>query len=157
MLKQQNNTVCCYLSNFYTRLPKFPFGDYPMWLYFSSKMKIHHLKEETAVYRVLKNSASHTEDIEKALYFRDKVYGCKIFMIENCFQEKYYLKEQIRNDYVSKVLHCCIMYNSYNNFLERLDLIKEVRGKILRIVFDLCYLNFTVFSFFYRFFYKILR
>ena len=40
-------------------------GDYPMWLWISYYHKIKFLPESTTVYRVLEESASHSNDIQK--------------------------------------------------------------------------------------------
>ena len=40
-------------------------GDYPMWLWISYYHKIKFIPESTTVYRVLEESASHSNDIQK--------------------------------------------------------------------------------------------
>ena len=44
-------------------------GDYPMWLYFSHESEIKFFDKDTAVYRVLENSASHSLDVAKQFRF----------------------------------------------------------------------------------------
>lgn len=54
-------------------------GDYPMWLYIASRSKIHFIDEITAVYRVLKNSASHSASYEKQRDFIISAYDIRLF------------------------------------------------------------------------------
>lgn len=50
-------------------MPKFPMGDYPMWLFMASKGPIIQLEDNTATYRVLASSASHFVDPHKVIEF----------------------------------------------------------------------------------------
>lgn len=50
-------------------MPKFPMGDYPMWLFMASKGPIIQLEDNTATYRVLASSASHFSDPYKGIEF----------------------------------------------------------------------------------------
>lgn len=49
--------------------PNFLMGDLPLWLVFSSVKKVKYIKDVTTHYRVLKESASHSNDIDKILNF----------------------------------------------------------------------------------------
>lgn len=140
-----------YQKNAYPKLPKFPFGDYPMWIYFFSKTKFHYLQDFTAVYRVLDNSASHSTLIENHLYFRKKVYECKIYMLNSYFKkEKDKLGYAIKQNYAFDVLHSCIKFNSKSSFFNNQYLIKDVKDKRLRFIYYLHKINFSFFSYFYR-------
>lgn len=55
-------------------------GDYPMWIYFSTKGRIKHLDEKMVAYRVLEKSASHSQDSEKMKSFRDNTMNLAIWM-----------------------------------------------------------------------------
>lgn len=57
-------------------------GDYPVWLYFALKSKIHFMNEETCVYRIFSESASHSNDIEKREVFTKSYYEIKKFFLE---------------------------------------------------------------------------
>lgn len=77
----KKNTIptlsCLYRKSLYERYvllvgPKikdWKMGDYPMWLWFSHESKIAFLPIVTGVYRVLKNSASHSSTLETHLAF----------------------------------------------------------------------------------------
>lgn len=57
-------------------------GDYPMWLYFAHESKIKFFDKDTAVYRVLENSASHSVDVEKQLEFSSSYYNISKYFAE---------------------------------------------------------------------------
>lgn len=52
-------------------------GDYPMWLWISRKSQIYFLSEETGVYRVLPESASHSKNPVSLVSFIISVYDIK--------------------------------------------------------------------------------
>lgn len=54
-------------------------GDYPLWIEFAYYSKIKYLHDNTAMYRILENSASHSKDITKELLFYKKAIECKQF------------------------------------------------------------------------------
>lgn len=54
-------------------------GDYPMWLYFSHESEIKFIDKDTAAYRVLENSASHSVDVEKQFRFNKNIYNIREF------------------------------------------------------------------------------
>ncbi|MEM8927804.1 MAG: glycosyltransferase, partial [Bacteroidota bacterium] len=45
-------------------------GDYPKWIWFSYNSKIHFMKDVTAVYRLLENSASNFEEAKTKMAFK---------------------------------------------------------------------------------------
>lgn len=69
-------------------------GDYPRWLWIASKSKVHHFDEVFGVYRVLEESASHSQDYRKRLAFLESARDIRLF-----FAEKYGLG----NDVVTKI------------------------------------------------------
>lgn len=58
-------------------------GDYPMWIYFAIKSKIHFTDEYFAVYRILDESASHSSNMSKRKAFIESTYEMKRFFTEN--------------------------------------------------------------------------
>ena len=55
-------------ANEYTEILEtnaFQFADFGLWLHIAKKFKVGYLKESTAVYRVLKNSASNFDSYEE--------------------------------------------------------------------------------------------
>ncbi len=73
----------------------FLMGDYPLWLYISTQSKIKFLEDCTAVYRILPESASHTNDPVKKIRFEESVLKIKIF-----FADKYDAKDIIQTETV---------------------------------------------------------
>lgn len=51
-----------YLRDLLPVMPKFKMGDIPFWIYLASKGKIHELPYDTACYRILQCSVSHSVD-----------------------------------------------------------------------------------------------
>lgn len=51
-----------YNSKLFTILPKWPLGDYPLWIWVSARGAIYKMPDITAVYRIFPGSASHNED-----------------------------------------------------------------------------------------------
>lgn len=51
-----------YLSEVLPAMPKFKMGDIPFWIYIASKGKIYELPDDTAYYRILQSSVSHSMD-----------------------------------------------------------------------------------------------
>lgn len=73
---------CDVVSDYATEIgshPEWLMGDFPLWLYISKHSKIHFMVDVTGVYRILKNSASHTPDIKKMLSFMSSVYDVRCF------------------------------------------------------------------------------
>ncbi len=58
---------------------RFLMGDYPMWLYIARFYKIGYIDEETAVYRVLPESMSNTQNKIKAAYFKSSVLEIRAY------------------------------------------------------------------------------
>lgn len=67
-------------------------GDYPMWLYFCYYSKSVFIPKSTGVYRVLKNSASHSTDAQKKVDFEVSAFEIKKFFATH-FNHEYLLKE----------------------------------------------------------------
>ncbi|MDG6881122.1 Chondroitin polymerase [Phocoenobacter uteri] len=143
-----------YLDNFYPKMPKFPFGDYSLWLYLFSKAKFYLLPEVTSVYRVLENSASHFTDYKKEFSFEQKVYECRLFFIENLYPKETYLIEKVKYNYFYKMLKICILYNNESLFIDKKlqDYYLEMKNKNNKfgIKYRLLKCNFSFFSRLFR-------
>lgn len=87
--------------------------DYPMWLWFAHNSQINFIDKETSVYRVLSNSASHYEDVEKTIAFSHNVID-----IQSFFYEKY---TSVNFDVVLQkwkvTLHKYAIYNRWKQFI----------------------------------------
>ena len=58
-----------YMGQVLPVMPKFRMGDIPLWLFMASKGKIRKLADQTAMYRKLEYSASHSDDFDRQLEF----------------------------------------------------------------------------------------
>lgn len=54
-------------------------GDYPMWIWMVMESKIYHMDEVFGVYRILGESASHSQDYKKRLAFLDSTHDIRLF------------------------------------------------------------------------------
>ena len=95
-------------------------GDYPRWLFFYIHSKIHFMDEIFAVYRVLRDSASHSSDIKRRERFIFSEYDMKRF-----FNAKY---EIISEESLSDNLYKNLLLNAFF-FLDR----EKVREYYLHI------------------------
>lgn len=88
-------------------------GDYPMWLYFAHESKIKFFDKETAVYRVLEESASHSTDINKMIKFEESVYDIRQF-----YNQKFGLNLELKVNY--SYISNRLIYKLSNNYEKKL-------------------------------------
>ena len=86
-------------------------GDYPMWLYFAHESKIKFFDKDTAVYRVLENSASHSIDVEKQFRFEKNVNEIQSFF-SNLYSMHY---ESLSDEIIYFGLYVNLLTKEYNN------------------------------------------
>lgn len=63
----------------YDRLKNYPMGDLPLWIELASISRFKYLKDVTACYRRLNESASHSTNFAKRMAFIDALFDCRIF------------------------------------------------------------------------------
>jgi len=99
-------SVCCrssyvydFLSLFKTRMDKWPFADFPLWLYISSLSLIKYIPDMTGVYRILSGSVSHPNDIHRQISFQRECCRVTFLMKEELipFKVSKYYKD---NEYI---------------------------------------------------------
>lgn len=73
----RTNLVLTYQQEIHPEKYSWKMGDYPMWLWVSHESKIYFLSEETGVYRVLSESASHSKNPVSLVSFIISVYDIK--------------------------------------------------------------------------------
>ena len=61
-------------------MPNFRMGDITLWLYMAHEGKIHELPCTTAMYRILENSASHSDDFTKQYEFYVEASRLRLWM-----------------------------------------------------------------------------
>ena len=69
-----------YLNEVLPVMPKFRMGDIPFWLYMASKGKIRELPYDTACYRILQSSVSHSTDFISSYEFRLDTSRLRLWM-----------------------------------------------------------------------------
>ena len=97
---------------------KWMMGDFPLFIYLLMNSKIHFIPKVTGVYRIVSESATHSNDLNKVLEFWDSSLDCHIFMAN------YYHKEYLVNKIKAENLGCFI-----SSFHE-----KGVRPPVLKIL-----------------------
>lgn len=114
----KNNLVEKYIDEIKPQEKKWLMEDYPMWLWFSHESKVKFIDEETAVYRVLENSASHNTDIEKV-----KKFNKNVVEIQDFFSDYYSVNcESKTDDEICFYVYINFLTKEYNK-----DVAKKVR------------------------------
>ena len=68
-----------YNCKLFKLLPKWPLGDYPLWIWMATKGDIYKIPDKAAVYRILAGSASHSEDENKGFFFGLAGYEIRLY------------------------------------------------------------------------------
>jgi glycosyltransferase involved in cell wall biosynthesis len=72
-----------------TQLSKWSLGDYPLWLFISTRYKIAYLPNVTATYRILSESASNTKNKVKKIKFYLNVLKIQLYFNRNIKSVKF--------------------------------------------------------------------
>lgn len=99
-------------------------GDYPLWLYCATKMKIHLIPEVTATYRMLANSASHSTDRNRVVRFWESSHDIQLFYAEREHVSPALL-HKINNAYEERII-CHLVHVSPEKAAERLNKATEL-------------------------------
>lgn len=83
-------------------------GDKPLWIYLSLKGKFHYINKEYVAYRVLKESASHSLDINKKLAFIQN--GEELTLFFNSYFDVGVEEEVIKKDYAYTRIRASLEY-----------------------------------------------
>lgn len=105
-----------YLKDVHPENKNWLMGDAPLWKYVAFHSKIKFLPDYTSVYRILENSASHSNDTDKQIAFVNSGYDIQKFFID-----KYVLDEKKRNYYYQIILEKKVV-RSFNIFYAKRDL-----------------------------------
>lgn len=117
----RHNIIKSYIKDVNPDIREWKMGDYPIWLYLSCNSKIKYFDDNTACYRVLKNSASHFNDsssINKFLFIES---GLNIAI--------YFSKRYDKRNYAKKIIS---LYKFYILHLRY----KNIRHYILSKIFN---------------------
>lgn len=106
-------------------------GDYPLWIYLAHDTKIKFMDEVFGVYRILKNSASHSVDITKRIQFQKSKND-----ISNYFCDLYHLPRipWDENKAVFDILYLDLMENGYIKEItcQTKNVYKDIKNKSRR-------------------------
>ena len=86
---------------------RFVAGDKPLWIELAKEAKIKYLLEVMACYRVLPNSASHSQSFEKSIAFREGLQNIRRF-----YADKYNIKLTVFNNYYTNLLKVCYQFSN---------------------------------------------
>ena len=100
-------------------------GDYPFWLWIAAHFKVRYLSDVTGVYRVLLNSASHSDSKEVQIQFILSSYEIQLYFAERYLPEFSYDIENKKLFYDSLLLAC------RNKKIESIKLFLRVKNKSL--------------------------
>lgn len=78
---------------------KFRMGDYPLWIEISRASEIKYISEVTSVYRILDESASHSNDKYKRIAFAADVRRIRMYFVEK------YKYSDIRSDVYKEYMY----------------------------------------------------
>ena len=95
--------------------PKWLMGDTPLWLFIAAQGPIKYLPDVTSVYRVLENSASHSNDMNKTIRFCLSSYDIRIY-----FAKKYHcenLIKQITVHHINELFKIAVSFDKSVSFL----------------------------------------
>jgi glycosyltransferase involved in cell wall biosynthesis len=84
----KKNLYLQYLKEIKPESKNWLLGDYPLWLWFAHNSKVYFLNEVTGVYRVLKESSSHSRNMENEMRF-----GVSSVDVQRYFMSLYSHKE----------------------------------------------------------------
>jgi glycosyltransferase involved in cell wall biosynthesis len=125
----RNSFVVQYRNEIQPELRKWLMADYPLWLFTAKKSKLKYLDDITAVYRVLKESGSHSSSSQKNLAFLLSIFEIRIF-----FSSKYHVNDQIilsiMNDYYKKTIYYALQNNDFIHVEECVKFLREHKMNI---------------------------
>lgn len=123
----RNNVFSEYLKISSTWLEKkdWRMGDYPCWLWISKHYNCHFMDIIMGVYRLLPESASHSNNALKMLSFIDNNYQIQMFFA-GLYDVENGRRSILYNDYIKERIRVCCQCNSYRQAYSE---IKNLRFK----------------------------
>lgn len=115
-----------YVGEIYPQDKGWLMGDYPLWLYFAHESKVKFLDRVTGIYRVLENSASHSNNVEKIVAFSKSTWE-----IRNFFSKKYLNKDLV---FFDEHLKKGYLYLTSNNRIRARNEFILCKKKSIRLV-----------------------
>ena len=84
-------------------------GDLPLWLYIASQSEIKYLPDVTSVYRMLNNSASHFNSLDKSVSFCLSSYKIRCFFAEKYNRQQFIKKICIHH--INELMKLAVSYD----------------------------------------------
>ena len=145
------NTVCLrnellqiYLKELLpaVKAKKWRMGDFPLWLYFASRLKLYFMDEYLGVYRVLPESASHSSNAKKRYLFEKDVRDIKLFFYEYGKLNNKRLKDYFHKKFIRKAFDLYKRSGDKSFISEILSSVKALSCPRLRSVYVRLYFKF---------------
>lgn len=108
-------------------------GDYPCWLWFAKHYDVHFMDIATGVYRILPESASHSNSLTKALAFYKSNYQIQLFFAKH-FSVKAEMFTALHNQFVKDKIRVYCQYGQYSNAYKETKLL-PLKERLKAIVF----------------------
>ncbi len=82
---------------------KWRMGDFPMWLYFAATGGVRFMPETFSVYRVMQQSASHPDSLEKWILFQEDYRDIKLYFLER-YHDDAGMRRRILEEHIKLLL-----------------------------------------------------
>ncbi|MBQ9205639.1 MAG: glycosyltransferase [Treponema sp.] len=122
-------------------------GDYPMWLYIAHESKTKFFQKDFAVYRILSESASHSENPEKRIEFEKSIINMKLFFYKSYSPFPFYQKQEYFRIYALYYY----LYGKKEYLSEMQFLYKSLKTPTTldKFYINICRLPYPLYFFFY--------
>ena len=84
-------------------------GDYPMWLWIAYKSKFYFMNEITGVYRILNESVSHSDSVDRHIEFYNSCRDIQHYFID--YSHRFDLLNWVEEYYNSRMYQLCLEQN----------------------------------------------
>jgi glycosyltransferase involved in cell wall biosynthesis len=110
-------------------------GDYPLWMYIVSVSKVKYMENSFSVYRLLENSAAHSDDSKNEILFIESYRDIKLYFMKRLGYE--HLEKRIWAHFFSGKAHIYLFKNEkkLHELMKEMDDIKLNYYKICLIRF----------------------
>lgn len=138
-----------YMSEDYMYLKHLPLGDYPLWLFASTKGKAKYMPIVSAVYRILNESASHSKNLSKVVKFEEAVNECRLYFLDKYYAgDKEKLKKKLLGSKALSIIRMALQNKNeeiFNQYKGELKYIADYKYKYY-LIYSLAKVNFKLFT-----------
>lgn len=137
-----------YYKEDYDNLPTLGFDDYSLWLLAINKSKIKYLPIISGGYRVLEESASHSNDMVKIVDFEEGVHTCRMYYLNKYYtSDKEQLKKKLLGSKTLSIIRLALKNKDeevFEKYKGDLKYIASYKYKYY-LIYSLARLNFKLF------------